>query len=138
MPLGERFWLLFRSAAVGLVATACDLGSLMLLIYVCGFSKRGANIPSLLPGLLVQFIGNKFFAFEDRSRAIVKQGTLFFAIEIVAFALNVLLFDVLVEMTQLHEIAVRLVGTNIVYLGFSFPMWNYFVFRRKAPASGSD
>jgi len=131
-PVLERLWVLVRSAAVGLLATASDLGSLMLLIHGLGLTKRAANMPSLLPGLLVQFIGNKFFAFDDRSRAIVRQGSLFFIIELVAFGLNVLLFDLLVSRTPIHEILARLLGTNIVYLGFSFPMWSFFVFRRKA------
>jgi putative flippase GtrA len=128
----QRLWILVRSAAVGLLATASDLGSLMLLIHGAGLTKRAANMPSLLPGLLVQFIGNKFFAFDDRSRAIVRQGSLFFIIELVAFGLNVLVFDLLVSRTPIHEILARLLGTNIVYLGFSFPMWSFFVFRRKA------
>ena len=130
--LFERLWVLFRSAAVGLLATASDLGSLMLLIHAVGLSRRVANIPSLLPGLVVQFFGNKFFAFDDRSKAVVKQGAFFFLIELVAFAFNVLLFDLLVCLTPIHEIPARLLGTNIVYLGFSFPMWSFFVFRPKA------
>jgi putative flippase GtrA len=131
-PWLERLWVLIRSGLVGLFATASDLGSLMLLIHVAGLSKRAANIPSLLPGLVIMFVGNKFFAFEDRTKAIVKQGSLFFLIEMAAFTLNVLLFDLLVTNTPIHEILARLVGTNIVYLGFSFPMWSIFVFRRKA------
>ena len=128
------FWVLFRSAAVGLLATASDLGSLMLLIHVVGLHPDlgHANVPSLLPGLLVQFVGNKLFAFDDRSQALVKQGSRFLLIEAVAFALNVILFDVLVSMTPIHEVLARLLGTNIVYLGFSFPLWSVFVFRRKA------
>jgi putative flippase GtrA len=129
-PFFQRIWVLFRSCLVGLLATASDLGSLMLLIHGAGWSKRAANIPSLLPGLLVQFVGNKYFAFEDRSKAIVKQGSLFLLIEAAAFGLNVLLFDLLVTLTPIHEIGARLLGTNIVYLGFSFPLWSIFVFRR--------
>ena len=65
----NRLWVLFRSALVGLVATVSDLGTLVLLIHVAGLSKRAANVPSLVPGLAVQFVGNKFFAFEDRRKA---------------------------------------------------------------------
>ena len=74
----------------------------------------------------------KLFKMELQfERDFVKQGGLFLVIEMVAFALNVLLFDVLVQRTPLHEVVARLVGTNIVYLGFSLPMWSYFVFRRR-------
>jgi putative flippase GtrA len=129
-PFLQRLWILFRSCLVGLLATASDLGSLMLLIHGAGWPKRAANIPSLMPGLLIQFIGNKYFAFEDRSKAIVKQGSLFLVIEAAAFGLNVLLFDLLLTLTPIHEVPARLLGTNIVYLGFSFPLWSIFVFRR--------
>jgi putative flippase GtrA len=130
----KRLGVLLRSASVGLVATASDLGSLLLLIHVAGLSKRLANIPSLLPGLLIQFIGNKYFAFQDRSKAIVMQGSLFFVIEMFAFAFNVLLFDLLVHRCAMHEIPARLLGTNIVYLGFSFPLWRLLVFRKRTSA----
>ena len=73
----------------------------------------------------------------DRSRAIVKQGTLFFLIEMVAFGLNVLLFDVLVSQTPIHEVPARLLGTNIVYLGFSYPLWSIYVFRKGSSAAST-
>jgi putative flippase GtrA len=131
-PLLDRVWVLFRSSLVGLVATASDIGSLMLLIHVVGLSDQAANVPSLLPGLVIQFIGNKIFAFDDRTRAIVKQGSLFLMVEMIAFGLNVLLFHLLITWTPIHVILARLLGTNVVYLGFSFPLWSYFVFRRGA------
>jgi putative flippase GtrA len=127
----DRLFVLLRSSLVGILATASDLSTLLLLIHVAGFSSQAANVPSLLPGLVVQFVGNKFFAFEDRSRAIVKQGVLFLTIEGIAFGLNVLAFHLLVSLTPIHAILARLLGTNVVYLGFSFPMWSYFVFKRR-------
>ena len=44
------------------------------------------------------------------------------------------LFDLLVNLTPIHEIPARLLGTNMVYLGFSLPLWSFFVFRKKAAA----
>jgi len=114
------------------MATASDLICLMLLIHVVGLDKRMANVPSLLPGLVIMFVGNKLFAFEDRSKQVVKQGSIFLLIEAAAFGLNVLFFDLLVTHTSIHEIVARLVGTNLTYLGFSFPMWSWLVFRRKS------
>ncbi|MCI0640237.1 MAG: GtrA family protein [Gemmataceae bacterium] len=132
----QRFWILLRSSLVGLCATASDLGTLCLLIYVFGVPDQIANVPSLIPGLVVMFIGNKYFAFEDRSRAIVRQGSLFFAIELVAFGLNALLFFLIRHWFDIHPILARILGSNVVYLGFSFPLWSLLVFRagRKAEA----
>ena len=41
--------------------------------------------PAWYRAWLSQFIGNKYFAFEDKSKAIVKQGSLFLLIEMIAF-----------------------------------------------------
>ena len=105
-------------------------GGLLVNIGVEAFLPA-SQIDVTTPKNLLQYVGNKFFAFDDRPKAIVKQGALFLAIETIAFGLNALLFDLLVTWTPAHEILARLVGTNIVYLGFSFPMWSVFVFRRR-------
>jgi putative flippase GtrA len=133
----QRFWILIRSGMVGIIATICDLGTLLILMHGFGLHPRIANIPSLIPGLIVMFVGNKYFAFEDRSTQVVKQGSLFLAIELIGFALNALLFDMLVTHTEIHEIIARLLGTNIVYLGFSFPLWSMLVFRHRARAEAA-
>jgi len=125
----QRVLVWMRSSLVGLLATASDLGTLAILIHAFDLTEKAANLPSLVPGLVVQFLGNKYFAFDDRSKALVKQTSLFLLIEIVAFGLNALLFHLLVSLTPLHFILARLAGTNIVYLGFSLPMWSIFVFR---------
>lgn len=136
----ERIWTLLRSSMVGLCATASDLITTTVLVRVFDFSKREANIPGLIPGLVIMFFGNKFFAFQDQSKNVVKQGGTFLVIEAIALAFNVLLFDRLVVWFDLHETLARLIGTNITYLGFSFPMWALFVFRRKSsePPASTD
>jgi putative flippase GtrA len=126
-----RLLTLVRSSMVGICATASDLITTTVLVRVFDFGKREANIPGLIPGLVIMFFGNKIFAFQDQSKNVVKQGSLFLLIEAIALALNVLLFDRLVVWFDLHETLARLIGTNITYLGFSFPMWALFVFRRK-------
>lgn len=131
----QRFWVLVRSGAVGLAATACDLGTLCLLVYACGVPDRVANVPSLLPGLVVMFLGNKFFAFEDRSRAILRQGGLFLVIEMIGFGLNVLFYELIRVHFGLHPLLARILGTNLVYLGFSFPLWSVLVFRQGRKAT---
>ena len=77
-----------RGALVGVVATVVDLGVLQLLIVGCGLGPGAANAPALLAGLLVQFFGNKHFAFRDTSGASRRQGAHFAAVEAVTFALN--------------------------------------------------
>jgi putative flippase GtrA len=117
-----------RSASIGVVATFVDLLSLAIAIEVCHASPTAANIPALSFGVLAQFLGNKIFAFEDRSPAWGAQGALFFLVEAIAFGLNTVLFDRLIAGTGLPYIAVRLMVTTGVYFGFSLPLWSY-IFR---------
>lgn len=124
-----RFITLLRSSMVGIFATLSDLGTLSLLVYVFKVHPQIANVPSLLPGLLIMFIGNKYFAFEDKSKQLLRQGSLFLLIEMVAFGLNILFFAILVHF-HCPALYARLIGTAVTYFCFSFPMWSIYVFRR--------
>lgn len=112
----------WRSVAVGVVATLADLGALWALIGGLGVSPAVANVPALVLGLLVQFTGNKWFAFQDRSRALVRQGGLFLLVEAGAFALNAGAFHLLTG-AGVPWLPARALGASGVYLGFSLPLW---------------
>ncbi|MCI0463840.1 MAG: GtrA family protein [Gemmataceae bacterium] len=132
----SRIATLCRSCAVGVVATAVDLGSLFLLVHVFGCPAELANVPTLIPGLLVQFFGNKFFAFRDHSPQLRRQGSLFALVEAGAFVLNVIVFHLIVTLTAVHYLAARMLGTGLVYLGFSFPLWGLIF--RETPHVGAS
>ena len=132
--LFTRLIVLLKSSGVGLVATLCDLGTTTILVRCFGLSKQAANIPGLIPGVVAMFVGNKYFAFEDKSKNVLKQGLTFAVIEAVGVGLNALFFHLIVTWFDWHEVIARIVGTNITYLGFSFPMWNWLVFKLPQPA----
>jgi len=121
-----------RSAIIGVAATVTDLASLYLLVDVLGLSPVMANVPALLVGLLVQFFGNKYFAFEDHSKQLVKQGMLFGLVEIGALAFNAGAFHALIHMTALPYLAVRVIASALVYFLFSYPLWR-LIFKPEAP-----
>jgi putative flippase GtrA len=131
----ERLWILVRSSLVGVLATLTDLCTLFVLVRWVGLPEAEANIPSLLPGLAVMFFGNKYFAFEDRSAAVLRQGGRFLFVEAWAFVLNVVLFHLLVTEWRVPFLLARMAGTATVYLGFSFPLWT-FIFHKPAVAAG--
>ncbi len=112
-----------RSLAVGAAATVADLGSLALMVHVLSWRPEVANVPSLMLGLVVQFVGNKLWAFRDGRRDLVRQGAAFAAVEAVALTLNALAFHGLVVFTSAPALVARLVGSAAVYVGFSYPMW---------------
>ena len=131
-PLSKSFQ---KSAVVGLAATLTDLGMLALLVHGLGVSPALANVPALFLGVMVQFVGNKLWAFEDRSTepaALMRQGSLFLAVEVIAFALNALLFHLTAVVLGVPALAARVVVSAAVYFGFSYRLWA-IIFR---PARG--
>ena len=124
---------LARSALVGVVATGADLGALALLVDGLRWAPAAANLPALTLGLLVQFFGNKYFAFRDRSRAFARQGAAFALVEAFAFALNALAFHLLAVLAALPHLLARAVGSSAVYFAFSYPLWGR-IFRPSPPS----
>jgi len=124
---------LSRSALVGLVATIVDLVCLHVMIDVLGLAPTVANVPSLLMGLGVQFVGNKYYAFEDKSSALLRQGALFGAIEVGALLLNAGVFHLCVTFTAVGPIVVRIFASALVYFGYSYPLW-HLIFKPGADA----
>ena len=114
---------LLRSLLVGAAATAVDLLALILLVELFGMDPRWANVPALTLGLAVQFVGNKYFAFQDHRPQVLRQGSLFLLVETGAFALNALAFHLLVTLATTPYLLARLVGAAVVYIGFSYPLW---------------
>ncbi|MBX3130007.1 MAG: GtrA family protein [Polyangiaceae bacterium] len=117
-------WIATRSAAVGAVATATDLVVLAALVSGLGVAPRVASLPALVLGIGVQFVGNKWFAFGDRSRDWLGQGVRFLGVEMVAFAANLLLFDLVMASTTLPYLLVRLMTTATVYFLICLPLWS--------------
>jgi putative flippase GtrA len=117
-----------RSAGVGIVASLADLLVLVLLVEGLHRSPVVANVPALLVGLSIQFWGNKLFAFRDRSRDLARQGGQFAAVELGAFGLNGLGFQLAVGMLRLPYALARVLCSALVYMAYSFPLWR-FIFR---------
>jgi putative flippase GtrA len=113
-----------RSAAVGATATLLDLAVLGSLVHLAGASARLASPVALLAGIAVQFVGNKLFAFRDRSRRWGPQAAVFLGVEAAAFALNALGFDLVLTTTHLPPLVVRVLVSAAVYFLFCLPLWS--------------
>ncbi len=129
----ERLGTLLRSFAVGGAATAIDLLVLFLCMQVLGWSAQTANLPALIAGGIVNFHGNRTFAFRATGNGLERQAKLFVLAELVTLALNGVLYDAAVR--ALHPspcvaMATRLVVQNLVFLAWSFPAWR-LVFRTR-------
>jgi putative flippase GtrA len=130
----QRLRLVLRSAGVGLMATGTDLVVLTCLVSVAGLSARLASMPALAAGVVLQFAGNKWFAFEDRSRRWVRQSLEFLAVEALGLATNLALFDLVMAHTALPYLPVRLATTSFVYFAICLPLWAR-VFRARGAES---
>jgi putative flippase GtrA len=117
---------LLRAGIAGIAATASDLVTLALLVSVLHVDPRVANVPALVVGGVVNFLGNRHFAFRARAGHVGKQAVGYTAVELVALALNGLLYDTVLRLVPAARPLywlVRLATSNAVFLGWSYPLW---------------
>ncbi len=117
-----------RSALTGALATLVDLGMVALLVGVLRQKPEVASVPALLAGALVQFLGGRHFAFRAREGSLARQAMLFTLVEIGTLALNAALYHVVavnVPLGVTGALIARLVTTNLVFVGFSYPLWKW-------------
>jgi putative flippase GtrA len=127
---------LLRSFLSGAAATLVDLAVLGTCVAVLGVSPRLASLPALVAGGVANFFGNRHFAFRAKSGSLRRQAILYAVTELVALALNGLLYDAVVRTMHPHAMGamiVRLITTHLVFVAFSYPIWRK-VFRDPAPS----
>jgi putative flippase GtrA len=128
---------LLRAGVAGLAATGSDVATLAILVSVLHVDARVANVPALVVGGIVNFVGNRHFAFRAQDGDVGKQAAGYTAVELVALALNGLLYDAVLRCVPgagHFYWAVRLVTSHLVFLAWSYPLWRK-VFRVAPPAA---
>ena len=130
-PLRDPLRIL-RALLAGGAATLADIAVLALLVSVVGLAPRVASIPALVIGGVVNFLGNRHFAFRASHGSLAKQAVLYAIVEIAALAANGVLFDVVMRLLPpglaWAYVPVRLATSHIVFLAWSYPPWR-LVFR---------
>ncbi|MEM9067879.1 MAG: GtrA family protein [Myxococcota bacterium] len=121
---------LAATIGVGGLATLADLVTLTALVELVGLSPQSANVPALVAGAAVQFVGCRHLVFRATEGSLRRQLGGFLAVEAATLALNGLVFAGLVALTPLPYALARLIGTFGVFAGFSFPLWRV-VFRTR-------
>jgi putative flippase GtrA len=117
---------LLRAGVAGIAATGSDLATLAILVSVLHVDARLASLPALVVGGVVNFLGNRYFAFRAGEGHAGKQAAGYTAVELVALALNGLLYDTVLRLVPGARAAywlVRLVTSHAVFLGWSYPLW---------------
>jgi putative flippase GtrA len=136
VSFAQKVFQLVRAGAAGLVATAADLATLTLLVSVFHVDARLASLPALVAGGVANFVGNRHFAFRAREGSFARQAVGYTVVELVALALNGVLYDTILRVVPgaAHAYwAVRLVTSHAVFLGWSYPLWRR-VFAVRQPA----
>jgi putative flippase GtrA len=88
-------------------------------------------VPALVAGGVVNFLGNRHFAFRARAGQagdIGKQAAGYTAVELVALALNGLAYDTVLRLVPGARNVywlVRLATSHAVFLGWSYPLWRH-------------
>ena len=117
---------LFRAGVAGIAATGSDLATLAVLVSVLHVDARIASVPALVVGGVVNFLGNRHFAFRAGHGHAGRQAAGYTAVEIVALALNGLLYDTVLRLVPAARPVywlVRLITSHAVFLGWSYPLW---------------
>jgi putative flippase GtrA len=122
----KRIAELLRAGVAGIAATVSDLATLAIFVSLLHVNARVASIPALIVGGVVNFLGNRHYAFRARQGHVGRQAVGYTAVELVALGLNGLLYD-----TVLRTIPgaahvywlVRLITSHAVFLGWSYPLW---------------
>lgn len=133
MPISRRDPLrVLRALLAGCAATLADLAVLAVLVSLVGLSPRVASLPALVVGGVVNFLGNRHFAFRATRGSLAKQAILYTVVELAALGANGVLFDVVMRnlppgLAWAYAL-VRLVTSHVVFLAWSYPLWR-LVFR---------
>lgn len=125
--LSSRLATFARSALTGGAATLADLAVIAFAVGVLRVPAAAANVPALFAGAVVQFLGNRHFAFRATSGDVRRQAVLFVLSEAVTMLLNGALYHVVVtQMTlgPMGAVVARAITTNVVFVLWSYPVWS--------------
>jgi putative flippase GtrA len=125
---------LVRSGGAGALAAGADLVTLTAQSELFGIAPRIASVPALTLGTIVMFFAQKYLAFQSTSKPSARELVLFALVQAGGYGLTLVAYDLslrFVPWLAVHYVLARLAVTNLVWLGYSFPLWHW-VFRPRA------
>ncbi len=116
--------LFVKSSVAGGVGTLVDFGVFFALTTGLGLDPQWANWPGMLAGGVVNFVGNRRFAFHAHHGNLTRQAWRFTGVTMVALLSSAVLFYFAVEAWPgVPPWVLRLITSNVVYLGWTFPLF---------------
>ncbi len=109
---------------VGTIASVADMSTLVTLVQLFNVKPEIANIPSLMMGSTLQFLGNRQVVY--RSNGVVKlQLFTFICGELLSLSMNATGYYLLVTHTSIHYALARPIVSAVIFTCFSYPLWRY-------------
>ena len=122
---------LLRSGGAGALASGADLATLTGLVELASVRPETASVPALTVGNVAMYFGQKYLAFQSGGKPTLRELAPFALVQAGGFALTALGYDLALRVApalNAHYVGLRLIVTNLVWVGYSFPLWHY-VFR---------
>ena len=91
----KDFFMYYRAILVSILATSTDIG-IMYGLSSSALSENATLAISSFSGLLIQFFGQKFWTFKNRTtstNALIKQVGMFFGLELSIIACIIVIYD---------------------------------------------
>ncbi len=121
----------------GLVATAADVLSLMVLVKIFGAPVPLAAFLASSVGAIVAYVVNKYVAFRDRSPITFEQlGRFGFVALTTALIMAGAMKLVAVEL-HVAVLPAKLICAAVVFVAWTYPAQRRLVFTRRAPTATS-
>ena len=115
---------------VGAIATVVDWGSFYVLNLLCKVDYKIAVSISFTVGSAVNYILNKKITFNDRTKRIAAQLSVFAILAAISLLMSVFLMFVQVKLLGMLPMLARIVTTGIM-LAVNFLMHKFITFNRK-------
>lgn len=117
-----------RFATVGAITTAFDIAFFAAFVHLAGLPAHWANVCSYPIGIVISFILNRSWTFNDQSSGTVmyRRFAVFTAIYLVALAISTAL--VTLFSMAMPEVAAKILSVPLVFI-WSYGAMRFFVFR---------
>jgi putative flippase GtrA len=115
---------IFKFFNIGLISTIFDWASFYLLISIININHLISITCSFSIGAIINYIGNKKYTFNCKSKKYVKQISTFFIIAIIALLLSLILLYIFVNQFEINKMFSRIIITFIIFF------LNYYVHKK--------
>lgn len=129
----QKFKPLIKYATVGIIGTAIDIGSLYLFVEYAGIPVIPASVLSFLLAVVNNFVLNKAWTFQNKSKNYRKLFIKFLIVSIVGLLLTVLCMYLFVNIAHIWYIFAKAL-TSLIVLSWNFlgnKFWTFNIHQRE-------